>query len=126
MFDKMIPIVHKDSLLICDLDDTFFTKGYPCKFTDLDGFIQLFKHVKGNIIFLTGHPSKQEIKDRFKTLKLNYHDFTIFYCNIPKGLFLKKFRYPPRTVFIDNSRFQIKSVRKYCPDIQCIHFNQEK
>ena len=79
MFDKMIPIVHKTSLVICDLDDTFFTKGLPCKFTDLDGFIQLFQHVKGNLIFLTGHPSKQEIKDRFNSLQLNYDDFTIFY-----------------------------------------------
>jgi len=124
MFDKMIPMIPKNSFIICDLDDTLFTKELPCKFTDLEGFIQLFAHVKGNLIFLTGHPSKQEIKERFKYLHLNYKDFTVIYTKESKGLFLKKYAYPSRTVFIDNSLRQIKSVQKHCPDIQCIHFKK--
>ncbi len=122
MFDKMIPIIQKNSLVICDLDDTMFTRKIPCEFTDLNGFIQLFKHVKGNLIFLTKHSPPKEIKDRFKELNLNYDDFIVLYTTLSKGVFLKDFPYPPRTVFIDNSTRQIKSVRKHCPDIVCIQF----
>jgi len=125
MFDKMIPIIHKDSLVICDLNETLFTRGIPCEFTDLDGFIQLFKHVKGNIIFLTTHKKKQDIKDCFNYLHLNYNDFTVLYSTGSKGLYLKKRSYPPHTVFIDNNVEQIKSVRKHCPDITCIHFEYQ-
>ena len=122
MFDKMIPILPKDPFIICDLDETLFTRGMPCKFIDLDGFIQLFTHVKGNLIFLTKHANEKEIRDKFKHLKLNYDDFTVLYTSDSKGAFLKSLSYPPRTVFIDNSVRQIKSVRKHCPDIMCIHF----
>ncbi len=122
MFDEVIPLIRKDSLIIMDINDTLITKDNPCRFTDLDGFIHLFKYVKGNIIFLTGHESKKEIQNCFKSVGLNYKDFVILYTKIPKGLFLKNYPYPAHTVFIDNSKRQINSVSKYCPDIKCIHF----
>lgn len=50
MFTPLIPYIRKDSFVICDLDDTFFKKN-ECRFTDLDGFIELYKHVKGQLIF---------------------------------------------------------------------------
>jgi hypothetical protein len=120
MFSTMIPLIRKDALVVCDLDDTFFKRD-QCRFIDLPGFIQLFKHVKGNIVFLT-YKSKKEIRDKFKCLGLDYNRFTILYTQIPKGLFLKELDYPKHTVFIDNSKRQINSVKKHCPDIQCFHF----
>ena len=122
MFSPLIPHIRPGSLVICDLDDTLFKKTNPCRFIDLPGFIQLYKHVQGKIVFLTYHKSKKEIRDKFKCLGLNPCDFTIFFTQIPKGLFLKDLNYPPHTVFIDNSKRQINSVKKHCPDIQCFHF----
>jgi hypothetical protein len=89
---------------------------------DLEGFVQLYKHVDGNLIFLTYHKSKKEIYDRFTCLGLNHQNFTILFTTVPKGIFLKELGYPKHTVFIDNSKRQINSVRKHCPDIQCFHF----
>ncbi len=123
MFDELIPLIRKDSLIIMDINDTLITKDKPCRFTDLDGFIHLFKYVKGNILFLTGHASKKEIQNCFKEVGLKYDDFTVLYTNVPKGIFLKRFSYPTHTVFIDNSKRQINSVRKYCPDILAIHYS---
>lgn len=124
MFSPLIPYIRKDSFVICDLDDTLFKKN-ECRFTDLDGFIQLYKHVKGNIVFLTYHESKKEIRDKFKCLGLDYNRFIILYTRMPKGLFLKEINYPKQTVFIDNSKRQNNSVKKHCPDIQCFHFGKE-
>jgi hypothetical protein len=128
MFSPMIPHIRKGSFVIMDLDDTFFKKDAffkkddPCKFTDLPGFIALYKHIQGNLVFLTAHVIKKEIHDKFTCLGLNHRDFTIIYTRIPKGPFLKLYKYPKDTVFIDNSKRQINSVRKHCPDIQCFHF----
>ena len=122
MFGEMIPLIKKDSFVICDLNETLFTRDIPCKFTDLDGFIRLFKHVKGKILFLTKHTNKKEIESCFKHLNLNYDDFVVGYTTLPKGIFLMNFPYPKNTVFIDNSLRQIKSVQKYCPDILTLQF----
>jgi hypothetical protein len=122
MFDRMIPLIHKDSFIICDLNETLFTRDVPCKFTDLDGFIRLFKHIKGRILFLTKHKSKKEIKACFKQVHLKYDDFVVVYTDLPKGIFLKNYPYPKHTVFIDNSLRQIQSVQKHCPDILTIQF----
>jgi hypothetical protein len=118
----MIPHIRKDAFVICDLDDTLFKKDGPCRFIDLEGFIRLHQHVDGNLLFLTYHESKKEIRDKFKCLGLKHHRFVILFTQKPKGLFLKELGYPKHTVFIDNSKRQINSVRKHCPDIQCFHF----
>lgn len=125
MFDKMIPIVHKDSLIIFDINNTLITNP-PYQFTDLEGFIKLFKHVKGRIVFLTAETSKKETQRQLKEVGLKYDDFTVLHTNIPKGIFLKQYSYPSHTVFIDDRLHQIRSVRKHCPDIQCIHFKSKK
>jgi hypothetical protein len=124
MFEDIIPLIKKDSFIIFDIHDTVITRNKPYHFTDLDGFIHLFKYVKGNIMFLTAHPSKKEVQRGFKDVGLNYDDFNVLYSNIPKGLFLKQYSYPSNTVFIDNSLRQINSVRKHCPDILAIHFTR--
>ena len=123
MFSPLIPLIRKDSFVLCDLDDTFFKKN-SCRFTDLVGFIELYKHVNGNLAFLTLHESKKEIRDKFKCLGLDYNQFTIFYTRVPKGIFLKNLDYPIHTIFIDNSKRQINSVKKHCPDILCFHFGK--
>jgi len=122
MFSPMISHIQKDSLVICDLDDTFFYEKGPCRFTDLNGFIELYKHVNGQMLFLTQHKSKKEIRDKFTCLGLDSKRFKILFTSEPKGIFLKAFGYPKKTVFIDNSKRQINSVRKHCPDIQCFLF----
>jgi len=122
MFSEIVPQIRKDAFVICDLNDTFFKKKEPCEFTDLLGFIELYKHVDGRLLFLTYHDSKKEIHDRFKCLGLDYKRFKILFSKMPKGLYLKKLGYPKHTVFIDNSKRQINSVRKHCPDIQCFLF----
>jgi len=123
MFSQLIPLIQKDAFILCDLDDTFF-KRHECRFTDLPGFIMLYKHVKGNIVFLTAHNCKKEIRDKFKCLGLDYNRFAILYTTLPKGIFLKEIDYPNQTIFIDNSKRQINSVKKHCPDIQCFHFGK--
>jgi hypothetical protein len=122
MFGKIIPHIRADSLVICDLDDTFFTRKSPTHIIDPDGFFRLYTRVKGNVIFLTYHKSKKEIRDKFKEVGLDSRQFTILYTKVPKGIFLKDYAYPKHTVFIDNSVRQTNSVRKYCPDIQCFLF----
>ena len=121
MFSPMIPHIQKGSFVIMDLYDTFF-KNESCQFTDLRGFIQLYKHVNGQLLFLTQHKSKKEIRDKFTCLGLDSKRFKILYTSEPKGVFLKKWGYPKKTVFIDNSKRQINSVRKHCQDIQCFLF----
>lgn len=122
MFSKFIPHIRRDSLVFCDLDDTFFTRKSPTKLNDPTGFIQLYKHVKGRIIFLTMHNNKKEIRENFKEVGLDVSQFLILYSTIPKGIFLKEYTYPKNTVFIDNSIRQNNSVKKHCPDIQCFLF----
>ena len=103
MFSTLIPYIRKDSFVICDLDDTLFKRN-ECRFTDLPGFIQLYKHVKGNIVFLTYHESKKEIRDKFKCLGLDYNRFTILYTRIPKGLFLKEIDYPKKLFLLTTEK----------------------
>lgn len=122
MFSKIIPHILPDSLVICDLDDTFFTRKSPTKIIDPEGFVKLYKRVKGKVIFLTYHEIKNEIRDKFKEIGLDSRNFVILYTKVPKGIFLKDYGYPKNTVFIDNSVRQNNSVRKYCPDIQCFLF----
>jgi hypothetical protein len=119
----MIPSIRKDAFVIMDLNDTFYTRQGPCKFMDLLGFIKLYKHVDGNLLFLTGHKSKKEVRVRFACLGLESKLFKILYTQESKGVFLKRFGYPKHTVFIDNSKRQVDSVKKHCPDIQCFLFN---
>ena len=90
---------------------------------DLLGFIDLYKHVDGKLLFLTGHESKKEVRDRFTCLGLDSKRFKILYTQESKGVFLKQFGYPKHTVFIDNSKRQVDSVKKHCPDIQCFLFS---
>ena len=122
MFGKIASVIQKDAFVICDLDDTFFTRKGPCRFMDLEGFIRLYRKVEGRVVFLTAHNDKKEICDRFTCLGLDYNRFHVLYTTIPKGPFLKDFGYPKQTVFIDNSKRQINSVKKHCPDIQCFLF----
>jgi hypothetical protein len=122
MFSNIVPHIHPNSLVICDLDDTFFTRKSPTKLNDPDGFAKLYEHVNGKIIFLTYHKSKKEIRDKFKEVSLESSQFPILYTTVPKGIFLKDYTYPKNTVFIDNSVRQNNSVKKYCPDIQCFLF----
>lgn len=119
MFEKVIPLIPREALVIMDVNETLITKK-PYRMTDPEGFKQLYKHVKGNIVFLTGNSSKREIQQGFKDAGLRYCDYTVWYTklpDVPKGIFLKEKTYPKHTVFIDNSVRQLNSVRKHCPDI---------
>ena len=116
MFEKIIPLIPREALVIMDVNETLITKK-PYRMTDPEGFKQLYKHAKGNIVFLTGNPSQREIQHRFKDAGLRYCDYTVWYTKLPKGIFLKEKTYPKHTVFIDNSVRQLNSVNKHCPDI---------
>lgn len=123
MFKEICSQIPRGSLVICDIIGTFYKrKGDKLVFTDLDGFIELWKHVRGNLIFLTGHPSHRDIHSGFKKLNLTYADYTVLYTSIPKGDYLKNYKFPTHTVFIDNNINQIRSVQRQCPSIQTFYF----
>ena len=124
MFEEIKKQVPRDALVFCDLIGTFYKRSHgKTVFTDLDGFISLWKHVRGKVIFLTAHPNSHDIHHSFKELGLRYSDFTILYTTVPKGEFLKRYRYP-HIVFIDNTKQQILSVQKRCPHIQTFHLTK--
>ena len=121
MFTEIKRQISRDALVFCDLVGTFYKRSHgKTVFVDLDGFISLWKHVRGKIIFLTAHPNKEDIRTSFSELGLRYSDYTIFYSTIPKGEYLLDYRYP-HIAFIDNTLQQIKSVQKHCPHIQTFH-----
>ncbi len=121
MFEEIRQQIPRDALVFCDLIGTFYKRSHgKTVFTDLDGFISLWKHVRGKVIFLTAHPNTQDIHHSFEELGLRYSDFTIKYTTIPKGEYLKRYTYP-HLVFIDNTKQQILSVQKHCPHIQVFH-----
>ena len=107
-FISVIPHIKENTLVICDIDDTFLRyekgfryfykvktkkdankmyreykqKNYP-KLTDYSGFM-LMMHIlkdKGELVFLTARKSEEETDTRkeFSYLGINYDYFKVFY-----------------------------------------------
>lgn len=119
-FISVIPHIKENTLIICDIDDTFLRyekgfgyfykvkkkdadkiyrdykqKNFP-KLTDYSGFM-LMMHIlkdKGELVFLTARKSQEEMDTRkeFSYLGINYDYFKVFYTGdrITKGSFIKK------------------------------------
>lgn len=149
-FVSVIPYIKENTLIICDIDDTFlkYEKGfnyfknykdagkmyreykktnYP-KFTDYSGFMQMMHHLdKGELVFLTARKLEEENDTRkeFSYLGINYDYFKVFYTGdrISKGSFIKKnIKIKGKNViFIDDFIGNIESVSKI-PSIKCFKF----
>lgn len=102
--------------------------------TDYNGFIDMnnkIKELNGKIIFLTARNKRSEIVTRkhFEDIGLNYNDYEIHYTDnrIPKGDYIKYYlinyvNYVNDIIFIDDMTYNIDSVLKIFPRINCYKF----